>query len=123
MLLVYWWRVVVVEKFARFVGRASRAEYWWFFLANLIIVLVLGALSRATVVFTIIYAIYGLALIIPSIAVGVRRLHDTSRSGWWILIGLVPIVGFIILIVFFALDGDPGPNRFGPPPPRQPALA
>ncbi len=58
--------------------------------------------------------IYGLAVLLPGIAVGIRRLHDTDKSGWWLLIGLIPLVGIIVLIVFFATDGQPGPNRYGP---------
>jgi uncharacterized membrane protein YhaH (DUF805 family) len=64
----------------------------------------------------VVYVIYALAVLIPGLAVAVRRLHDTDRTGWWILIGLIPIVGFIVLIVFLATDGTPGPNRYGPSP-------
>jgi uncharacterized membrane protein YhaH (DUF805 family) len=123
MPLINWWKVVVLERFAQFTGRAGRAEYWWFFLANLIVSLVLAALSRASVVFAILSVIYGLAVLIPSIAVGIRRLHDTGKSGWWILLALIPFVGYIILLVFFAMEGTPGPNQYGPPPPAEPALA
>ena len=70
--------------------------------------------------FEIIYLLYALALLIPGIAVAIRRLHDTNRTGWWLLIWLVPLVGFIILIVLLAIDGDHAPNRYGP---SAPALA
>ena len=66
---------------------------------------------------------YSIALIVPSIAVGIRRLHDTGRSGWWLLIILVPLAGIIVLVVFLATEGEPGPNRYGPPPPREPLAA
>ena len=62
-------------------------------------------------------------MLVPSIAVGIRRLHDTARSGWWILIGLIPLVGFIVLIVFWATQGNPGANQYGAPPPNEPAVA
>jgi uncharacterized membrane protein YhaH (DUF805 family) len=123
MLLVNWWKVVVLQRFAQFVGRAGRAEYWWFVLANFIVVVILSALSRVSVIFAVLYAVYGIALIVPSIAVGIRRLHDVGKSGWWLLISLVPLVGFIILIVFLATQGNPGPNQYGPPPPTEPVIA
>jgi hypothetical protein len=92
-----------LKKYADFQGRARRKEYWYFFL----ICAVLGGLLSA--INTSLYAIFWLGALIPSIAVGVRRLHDTDRSGWWLI---VPIVGF----VFLCLDGQPVPNRFGPNP-------
>ncbi len=67
--------------------------------------------------------IYSLAVLIPSIAVSVRRLHDIDRTGWWLLIALVPLVGAIVLIVFHVLDGTPGPNRYGPNPKTAPRVA
>ena len=123
MLLVNWWKVVVLQKYTQFVGRAGRAEFWWFFLASFIISAVLSILGRASVVFSVLGFIYSLAVLVPSIAVGIRRLHDTARSGWWILIGLIPLVGFIILIVFWATQGNPGANQYGAPPPNEPAVA
>ena len=123
MVLVAWWKTVVLERFAQFSGRAGRAEYWWFVLANFIITLVLSALSRASWLFAVVSLGYSIAVLVPSIAVGIRRLHDTGRSGWWLLIILVPLVGIIVLVVFLATDGAPGPNRYGPPPPREPLAA
>jgi uncharacterized membrane protein YhaH (DUF805 family) len=123
MELVNWWKVVVLQRYAQFTGRAGRPEFWWFFLANLIISVVLSLLGRASVTVSIISLAYSLAVLVPSIAVGVRRLHDTDKSGWWILLGLIPLVGFIVLLVLFVLEGTPGSNRYGPPPPSQPALA
>ena len=121
MPLIEAWKAVVLQRFAQFSGRAGRAEYWWFVLANFIVMVVLGALSRASVLFLILYSVYALFVLIPSIAVGIRRLHDTNRSGWWLLIALIPLIGSIILIVFFVIAGDPGSNRYGPPPPPLPA--
>ena len=71
---------------------------------------------------SILSGIYGLAVLIPGLAVAVRRLHDTGRSGWWLLIGLVPLIGAIVLIVFMATDGEPGDNAYGPNPKFAPAL-
>ena len=98
----------------RFTGRARRAEFWWFFLASFIIGIVFNILIAVASIFWVVYVIYALAVLIPNIAVGVRRLHDTDKSGWWLLIGLIPLVGIIVLIVFFATDGLPATNRYGP---------
>jgi uncharacterized membrane protein YhaH (DUF805 family) len=100
-------------KYAEFKGRAARPEYWWFFLSYLILVVVLsflGSFGRA------LSFIVWLAYIVPLLAAGVRRLHDTDKSGWWLLIGLIPLVGTIILIVFLATAGQPAANQYGPPP-------
>jgi len=116
MVLIAAFKRVVAESYAKFDGRSGRAEFWWFFLANLIVGVVLSLLGQASTFFYIIYVIYGLALIIPSIAVGIRRLHDINRTGWWILIALVPLVGLIVLLVFYATAGDRGTNQYGPEP-------
>ncbi len=122
MVLLEAWQTVVMKRYAQFEGRASRAEFWWFVLANFIIEAILSLLGQVTVLFVIIGFAYWLALLIPGLAVGVRRLHDTNRSGLWLLIVLVPFVGAIVLIVFFAIAGDPGSNNFGPPAPPFPVL-
>jgi len=121
MVLVEAFKRVVFQRYADFNRRAGRAEYWWFFLANLVVSVILGLLGRVSVVFTVIYIVYALALLIPGLAVGVRRLHDINRSGWWLLLALIPVVGVIILIVFHATAGDPGPNAYGPLPDPLPA--
>jgi uncharacterized membrane protein YhaH (DUF805 family) len=115
------WYVEVLKKYAVFEGRARRSEYWFFFLFNFLISLgisiVVGVLSSAAGVdLSFLSFVYALAVLIPSIAVAVRRLHDTDRSGWWILISLIPCVGTIILLVFLVQDSTPGPNRFGANP-------
>jgi uncharacterized membrane protein YhaH (DUF805 family) len=115
MRLVEAWKHVVFERYAVFEGRADRAEYWWFFLANFIIFAILGTLAQVSTVFLVIDTAAGLAVFIPSLAVAMRRLHDTGRSGWWLLIGLIPIAGFIIVLVLLALEGDRGPNQYGAP--------
>lgn len=104
------------QKYAEFKGRASRPEYWWFFLSWMIVYLAGAVLSRAIRPLVFLLVIAGLAYIIPLIAAAVRRLHDTGRSGWWYFIVLIPFVGGIILIVLLAGEGEPGPNLYGPPP-------
>lgn len=115
------WYIDVLKKYAVFSGRAQRAEYWYFALFNFVIIFVLMLLD--TILGTggemgagLFGGLYSLAVLIPSLAVGVRRLHDTDRTGWWLLIGLVPIIGFVILIVFFVKESDPGENQYGPNP-------
>jgi uncharacterized membrane protein YhaH (DUF805 family) len=113
--LITFWKRVVLERYAQFQGRSGRAEFWWYFLAAFIIGIVFNVLIAVSNIFFVLYLIYGLAVLIPGLAVGVRRLHDTGKSGWWLLIALIPLVGFIVLIVFFATDGAPGPNQYGAP--------
>ena len=103
------------SKYATFAGRARRSEYWWFFLFNIIVSIVATVIDAALGT-AFVALLVALALIVPSIAVGVRRLHDTGRSGWWMLIGLVPLVGGIVLLVFFASDSTPETNDYGPSP-------
>lgn len=103
-------KICLTQKYADFNGRASRSEYWWFALAIVIGTIVLAYFSET------LSALFQLAVLVPSLAVGARRLHDTNRSGWWQLIGLIPIIGWIVLIVFFALEGDAGDNQHGGKP-------
>ena len=112
------WYLEVLKKYATFEGRARRTEFWMFALINFIINTVLSIIQRSTgsTALLVISVIYGLAVLIPGIAVTVRRLHDTGRSGGWWFIVLIPIVGAIILIVFCAQDSQPGPNQYGPNP-------
>jgi uncharacterized membrane protein YhaH (DUF805 family) len=112
-MMVNAFKLVVLERYAQFDGRAGRAEYWWFFLANLLISVALNVLGRAADLFVFVGWLVSLALLVPALAVAVRRLHDTSRSGWWLLIVLVPFVGWIVLIVFLASEGTPGSNEYG----------
>ncbi len=107
------WKTVVLQRYAKFDGRASRAEFWWFVLANFLIYIVLAVLMNITSLFVVLYFVYAIGTIIPAIAVAIRRLHDTNKSGWFLLIGLIPFVGFIILIVFYATEGTNGPNDHG----------
>lgn len=131
------WMLLPLKRYAQFSGRSRRKEYWMFVLLIFIIYVIamildtmlgFGTTTRyadvsetgAAVGFNssggIITLLAMLALFIPSLAVAIRRLHDTDRSGWWILIGLIPLVGAIVLLVFYCTDGTRGPNRFGPDP-------
>jgi uncharacterized membrane protein YhaH (DUF805 family) len=123
------WYLKALKQYADFGGRARRTEFWMFILINAVISIVLGIVDTATGTATV-YAIggtafyspgilggiYGLAVLIPTIAVTVRRLHDTDRSGWWFFIQLIPVVGTIVMLVFTCLEGTRGPNRFGTDP-------
>lgn len=103
------------RKYVVFEGRATRPEYWWFvlfvFCGFIVLRLIWFPLSL----------IFDLAIVLPHLAVGARRLHDTDRSGWWLLIGLVPLIGAIVLLVWFCQESDTGANRFGTP--RMPRFA
>jgi uncharacterized membrane protein YhaH (DUF805 family) len=110
----------VLTQYANFTGRARRSEFWWFYLAQFLASIVAGIID-GVLGFPLFQLVVGLGLLIPMLAVGARRLHDTGRSGWWQLIGIVPIVGWIVLIVFWATDGHPGPNQHGPSPKYQAA--
>jgi len=98
---------------ATFRGRASRSAFWWFALLAAIAWAVLGIIQgRSTIAGTILYIIIGLPLWITSLSLTVRRLHDSNHTGWWWWIGLVPLVGWIVLLVFYIMPGTPGPNRY-----------
>lgn len=110
------WYLEVLKKYAVFRGRARRKEYWIFFGFNLIIELVLGVIEGAAGGPGVLESLYGLAVLIPGIAVSVRRLHDTDRTGWWLLIVFIPLIGAIVLLVFMVQDSQPGENQYGPNP-------
>lgn len=112
------WYLAVLKKYVDFSGRARRKEYWFFFLFNFIIAIVLGIID-AMLGLGFLGFIYMLAVLLPALAVTIRRLHDTDRSGWWILIALVPVIG-IVLLVFMVLPGTSGDNQYGPDPLNQP---
>lgn len=113
----------VFNNYANFSGRASRSEYWYFFLFNCIIGFVLqglavifGSTENPSLLFTILYYLYSLAVLIPGLAVNFRRLHDIGKGGGWILINLIPIIGSIWYIVLLCTASEPGANRFGDEP-------
>lgn len=107
----------VLKKYTVFDGRASRAEYWFFVLFSLLITIGLSIVSFLIGdEKNVIGLLFSLAVLIPSIAVAIRRLHDTNKSGWWLLISFVPFVGGIVLLVLLLLGGDSGANNYGPKP-------
>ncbi|MCP4775185.1 MAG: DUF805 domain-containing protein [Planctomycetaceae bacterium] len=119
------WYLNVLKKYAVFVGRAQRKEYWFFVLFNIIFTLLLSTVDGLTGTFSaetgygLLSGLYTLAVAIPGIAVSVRRLHDTGRTGWWFLILLIPVIGAIIFLVFMCIDSDAEDNDYGPNPKMQ----
>ncbi len=106
----------VLKKYFVFEGRARRTEYWMFTLFNILIIVVLSVIERLIGLRGILGSLYMLAVLLPALGVSVRRLHDTDRTGWWLLIGLIPVIGTIILLIFMVLDSQPGQNQYGPNP-------
>jgi len=137
------WMLMPLRRYAQFSGRSRRKEYWMFVLfvlIGLVICTILdsllglgGAIQRYAMVTDtgaaagvassggLLTFLFAVAMLVPSLSVAVRRLHDIDRSGWWLLIGLIPFIGAIVLIVFYATEGTRGPNRFGPDPKTEPA--
>ncbi len=117
------WATLPLKKFMQFEGRSRRKEYWSFALLMLAAYIVAGIVDGILGMGGLIGGLYGpltllaaLFFVIPSFTVGIRRLHDTGRSGWWLLIGLVPFVGALILLYFFIVEGSRGPNQYGADP-------
>jgi len=104
-------------KYADFTGRAARPEFWWFALFQFVVLTVLGMVS------SILYGLAALALLLPGLAVGARRLHDINKSAWLMLLGLIPLIGWVLLIYWAAQPGDPAANNYGEPPSGAPAAA
>lgn len=117
-----WYLDAVKNKYAVFDGRAQRQEFWYFMLFYLLIYIALSVVDQVTGTFNmqtgtgLFSGIYTLAMLVPSLAVGARRLHDTGRSGWWQLLSLIPVLGVLVLIFFFAQDSQSGDNQYGPNP-------
>jgi len=113
------WYIQVLKKYADFSGRASRSEYWWFMLFTTLVNIILMVVDSQLGTFNdaagmgMLGGLYTLLVLLPSIGVQVRRLHDVDRSGWWLLIYLVPIIGFIVIMIFACMKGTSGSNRFG----------
>ncbi len=99
-----------------FDGRALRSEYWYAYLCNAIVLMILSVLIAIFDAFAILSTLYELAVIIPLLSLSIRRLHDISKSGWYWFIGCIPLVGWIIMLIWFCTDSTPGPNQYGPNP-------
>ena len=115
------WFIKVLRNYAVLAGRASRQEYWMFVLVNIVISIGLRLID--TFVFNIpierigpVYTVYGLGVLVPSITVTVRRLHDIGKSGWYLLLAFIPVVGGFVLLIMTCLASQPGDNQYGPDP-------
>lgn len=119
------WFFYVFKQYAVFSGRAQRAQYWYFTLFSILAEIALEicdqALGTSNEHLSLFSSLFSLAVLLPSLGVTVRRLHDIGRSGWWVLILLIPILGALVLLVFMVLDSQPGDNRYGPNPKGVPA--
>jgi uncharacterized membrane protein YhaH (DUF805 family) len=123
--MIDWWKKVVLKNYANFEGRARRSEYWYFVLCNLLLIIpfymigMVGAASESSALSMLGFGVYGIAalgLFIPGLAVAVRRLHDINKSGWNYLFVLIPLVGPIILLVWFCTEGNRSTNQYGSDP-------
>ena len=106
---------MALNKYADFSTRSRRMEYWMFLLMNCVISIVLGIVAAMIGLRWISY-VYSIFLFVPSLAVSVRRLHDTGRSGWWLLLVLIPVIGWLVLLFFYVQDSQSGDNEYGPNP-------
>ncbi len=113
-----WYLDVLKNKYAQFDGRAHRQEFWMFVLINFLISFAVGLVASFIGLKFLSY-VYSLALFVPSIALAARRLHDINRSGWWQLIAIIPIIGWIIIIIWYATDSNAGSNQYGENPKAQ----
>jgi uncharacterized membrane protein YhaH (DUF805 family) len=104
------------DHYTKFDGRAARPAYWWWFLFSILVAIGANIIDAILGTWGVVNGLAALALLLPGLSVSIRRLHDTDHSGWWLLIGLIPIIGFIVLLVFYLRDSDPGENKYGPPP-------
>ena len=114
------WYLGVLKQYAVFDGRARRKEFWMFVLFNFVIAAGLAIVGQVIGLGGTLRALYMLGVLIPALAVSVRRLHDTGRSGWMLLIALVPLVGWLVVLYFMAQPGETTMNRFGPDPKAEP---
>ena len=103
------------DHYTKFDGRAARPAFWWWFLFTILVAI--GAnIIDSIIGIPLLSIVISIGLILPNISVAIRRLHDTDRSGWWILIGFVPLIGFIVLLIFYLEKSNPGDNKYGPDP-------
>ncbi|MGB3711822.1 MAG: DUF805 domain-containing protein [Erythrobacter sp.] len=117
------WMMMPLRRYADFQGRSRRKEYWMFLLGVVLVAIVLAIIEAVLGLGGMVFGVYGplttlflLALIVPGLAVQVRRFHDQNKTGWLVLLGFIPLVGGIIVLVFMALEGTRGPNKYGPDP-------
>ncbi len=116
------WYLMALKKYAEFQGRSQRKEYWMFTLFNFLAMVLLGAVGALLGgggeggLGDVLQGLYGLGVLVPGIAVTVRRLHDIGKSGWWGLVALIPLIGSLILIYFAVKDSQPENNEYGPNP-------
>lgn len=109
------WYIKCIRQFADFKGRARRKEFWMFALVNFVVSLVITIVG-SIIGTTLLSTIYSLAILLPSLGVGVRRLHDVGKSGWYMLASLIPVIGWIWLLILVVQDSQPGDNQWGPNP-------
>lgn len=110
------WYIKVLKKYNVYQGRARREEYWMFTLFSTLIAIAMSVVDTILGTWVLFSSLYSLAIILPATGVAIRRLHDTNRSGWWLLITLVPLIGAIIILIFTIQDSQPGTNQYGPNP-------
>ena len=116
------WYLMALKKYAEFQGRSQRKEYWMFTLFNFLAMVLLGLVGALLGgggeggLGDVLQGLYGLGVLVPGIAVTVRRLHDIGKSGWWGLVALIPLIGSLILIYFAVKDSQPETNEYGPNP-------
>ncbi len=114
------WYLKVLRNYVGFGGRARRKEYWMFILINLIVAIgigvVEGVVGLADAGYGPVSLLYMLGVLLPSVAVAFRRLHDIEKSGWWVLINFIPLLGWLVFLYFMVKDGDPGENQYGANP-------
>lgn len=113
---MHWFLDPIKNHYFDFDGRATRQQFWMFVLIYILIAIVLAITEAMVGLEEILTSIYSLALLLPYLGLAVRRLHDVNRSGWWILIGFIPIIGFIVLLIWYVKEGDSGANQYGPNP-------
>ncbi len=110
------WYLDVLKRYTDFSGRARRQEYWMFMLIHIIVLCVLYGGEAAVGGQGVLYGLYTLGTLLPTLALTARRLHDTGRTGWWMLISFVPAIGGLVLLIFTVMDSKPGDNQYGPNP-------
>lgn len=112
---MHWFLDPITNNYFNFEGRSTRKQYWMFTLYYIILAVVVGLVAYS-IDTPLILDLYSLALLLPVLGLSVRRLHDIGKSGWWVLIGFIPLIGWIVLLVFYVTDSQPGKNQYGANP-------